>query len=286
VPSHEASYSPLLYIWFFGMLALVLTVAVRTAIVRARQRHTLQPWATSMGWTYQVRDRSLRGRWQGPPFAQTPSEQQYSDVITGTDRGHPFTAMVGEYHKHMEAILVIQLPASAPSVQVRPAGLEAMLMGSTVRLESEDFNRRFRVYADDPKSATDLLTPRVMAALLAGPDLSWRTSDWELIAWWPGEIHPAQLIAAQATLQHVIEGMPSFVANKYGTDPTTGPPGAPTEATHLVPAGHTAAGDQPSATAPAPLPPPGWFLDPHDPNQARFWNGAAWTTRTGAIRPR
>ena len=277
--------------WFFywglgGLFIYGVVMTTRSGITWYRQKRVVGSFARAKGWTYLPRDQTLQGRWQGPPFRQDVSEQAYTHIIRGTDHGHEFVGFEGAYEDHTVTILVTQLPASAPTVEVRPVGINtAFRAGQSVKLESADFNQRFRVYADIPKTASDVLTPLVMTALLQGPKLSWRTSGWELIAWWSGGMNPAKFLAAQATLRHVVEGLPSFVRNDYHTDPSTGPIPAPAEATHLVQAG------QPVPPAPAPqaqqaLPPAGWYLDPENPSAARYWNGAAWTTQRGAIRAR
>jgi hypothetical protein len=92
---------------------------------------------------------------------------------------------------------------------------------SDVELESEDFNRRFRVHASDPKFASDVLTPRTMQALLAQDCVSWRIRGTDILGWYGGKMEPAGVQAAVATLQTVVDGIPSFVWHDHGLGSTT-----------------------------------------------------------------
>ncbi|WP_237160334.1 DUF2510 domain-containing protein [Mycolicibacter engbaekii] len=42
----------------------------------------------------------------------------------------------------------------------------------------------------------------------------------------------------------------------------------------------------PSGEPAPPLPPAGWYLDPHHPHLLRYWDGSAWTQHTAPIRTR
>ena len=51
---------------------------------------------------------------------------------------------------------------------------DAIGLTSDVQLESEDFNRRFRVKSHDPAFASAVLNPRVMESLMTMPEVDWR----------------------------------------------------------------------------------------------------------------
>ena len=70
-----------------------------------------------------------------------------------------------------------------------PLGRVAAALGRQgVELESEDFNRRFRVRSDDPRTASDVLHPRMMAALLNGPFFDFRMESTDALSCWPGRM--------------------------------------------------------------------------------------------------
>jgi hypothetical protein len=109
----------------------------------------------------------------------------------------------------------LQLSAYLPVLQVTPEGLFSRLgnvLGfDDVELESEEFNRRFRVHAADRKFACDVLTPRTMEALLRHPDTSWRIEGVDILAWEDGRLTPAAVLQMLATFDAVLAGIPSFV---------------------------------------------------------------------------
>jgi len=94
-----------------------------------------------------------------------------------------------------------------------------------VELESEDFNRRYRVATRDPKFAYDVLNPRTMAALLARPVLHMRLSGEDALCWESGRLEPTDLLARLSTLHVLINGIPSFVWSDH--TPSAEQPGAP-----------------------------------------------------------
>lgn len=72
------------------------------------------------------------------------------------------------YTRHELPVGLIRLPASLPSpISIRPEDLVSRLglKHSGERFESEEFNRRFRVEADDPALATTLLDDDLQAHL-------------------------------------------------------------------------------------------------------------------------
>jgi hypothetical protein len=93
-----------------------------------------------------------------------------------------------------------------------------------VELESEDFNRRFRVKAHNPKFAYDVLSPRTMEALLARPPLHLRLLDLDAVCWENGKLQSADLPVRLSTLQALVAGIPSFVWTDHAL-PTDNPAG-------------------------------------------------------------
>jgi hypothetical protein len=95
-----------------------------------------------------------------------------------------------------------------------------MLGMQDIELESEDFNRRFRVRCDDAKLAYDVLPPRTMEALLARPALHVRLYGADDLLWESGPHRPSELLARLDTLSALLDGVPSYVWNdRKGTAP-------------------------------------------------------------------
>ena len=112
-----------------------------------------------------------------------------------------------------------------PTRMPRPAMGAAAAIGldPDIELESEDFNRRYRVSARQPKFASDVLTPRTMQALLARPATAMRIDGNVLIGWESGQLEPVGLLSRLATLHALVDGIPGFVWKDHGYDPGVGP---------------------------------------------------------------
>lgn len=102
----------------------------------------------------------------------------------------------------------------------RAAGAAGLL--SSIDLESEDFNRRFRVLASDRKLASDVLTPRTMQFVIAAQPEAWRLQGRHILSWHPGRQEPAEVVRTCAVLGRVLDGIPSFVWEDAGARPASG----------------------------------------------------------------
>jgi hypothetical protein len=109
----------------------------------------------------------------------------------------------------------LQLSSYLPVLQITPENMLTRIGHSLglddIDLESEDFNRRFRVHANDRKFASDVLTPRTMQALLARPSASWRITGSDIVTWSQSRLTPLGILQALSLLQLVVDGIPSFV---------------------------------------------------------------------------
>lgn len=220
---------------------LVFGVVVATAVAGFgwwqddRRRRLLVGFCAAEGWGYTARDDSVPSRWRGTPF-DTGHNRRSRNVINGVAHGRSFVAFDYSYQTDSRrrglgadqnggtqhfAVLGVSLPSWLPTMQIVPASVlsrfeAAIGIGSEIQLESEDFNRRFRVTARQPKFASDVLSPSTMQALLSSPVLAWRIEGAELIAWASGKLDPADLLVRLATVRAVVEGIPDFVWADHG----------------------------------------------------------------------
>jgi hypothetical protein len=253
------------------VLMLVMVVAVSyyvwTFLRDERQRRLVVGYCASMGWRYTGEDDSFAYRWNGTPFGEG-DRRRARNVVRGYDHGVPFVAFDYQYDTetsdgqgrkarttHHFGVAALALPGVLPRLQVTPEGVleraaAAVGLGGGIELESEDFNRRYVVHARDPKFASDVLTPRTMEALLAGPPLAWRIEVTDVVCWWSGRMHPVELAARLSTLRKVVEGIPSFVWHDNGVR---------TDGVWTDGVGTDGVGTAPSTqvAAPPPLVPPG-----------------------------
>lgn len=201
-------------------------------------------FATTRGWSFTVQDNSLAAHWVGEPFGQG-DRRRVTNVVRGTVGGRGLTAFDYAYDTttrsdgvekrttHRYAVVVIAMRAYLPTLQVSPESALHRIAAAAgviddIDLESEDFNRKFRVSAYDAKFASDVLHPRTMEMLTARPAFAFRLQGTDALAWTSGALAPLDIVTRSSTLDAVLDGIPDFVWKDNGADlggPTpAGPP--------------------------------------------------------------
>lgn len=221
-----------------GLLLVVLVAAVVGVGVVAyridqKRRERLMQYALMRGWTYVAEDPGLVDRWPGEPFGKG-DHRRARTVLTGTEDGRPFTAFEYSYETHTTdskggrsttthrwTVCVVPMPTWLGTVQVVPeTALDRMASAvglvTDIDLESEAFNRRFRVSASSRKLASDVLTPRTMEYLVAVGAEAWRTCGSDLVGFAQGRLDPAEVVKTCAVLGRVLDGVPAFVWKDAG----------------------------------------------------------------------
>jgi len=224
--------SPLLpFVGFAVVAAAVLWYGWYSA---KKRRELFHGFALSQGWTWVARDDSWAERFSGDPFGQG-DDRKACNVLSGAFRERPMVAFDYSYETHSTdsqghrsttthsyAICALALPAPLPTFELVPEGflgrVGTMLGMQDIELESEDFNRRFRVRCDEPKLAYDLLPARTMQALLTRPALHVRLRGNDALCWEDGSHSPSELLARLDTLSTLLDGVPSYVwSDRKGT---------------------------------------------------------------------
>lgn len=219
---------------------LILGIAVACTLFyfkwrsEQKRRALLLQWAAANNWNFAASDDTWCERWNGDPFG-SGDHRRARNVLTGQWQGRQFASFDYSYQTHSSngkggqttethyfAVSSISLPTFLPRLQVTPENILSRLgnaIGLTdIELESEDFNRAFRVHSDDAKFASDVLTPRTMQMLLTRPRFSWRIEGTDIVCWAEGEQHPGEVTARVATVIDVVKGIPSFVWHDNGYD--------------------------------------------------------------------
>ena len=216
------------------VVPMVLALAVGGVIsyvknLRAKQ-HTaeLAAYCASRGWRFSADDPyGLVNRWVGPPF-DAGRRPRVRNVITSEVRGRAMVAFdysyvvrQGKHTKTYEyAVVALGLPCALPELHVAPEGvftrLGTMLGMEDIDLESEEFNRQFRVRCPNSKFAHDVITPRTMHALLSMGPVEIRFEGTDALCYELGELDPVWVLGAVRALQTVLAGIPSFVWRDRG----------------------------------------------------------------------
>lgn len=210
-----------------GVLLLVAGLAWLGWYRTKRRRELLHGFALGNGWTHVARDDSWTRRFEGRPFG-AGDHRRAANVLQGSFRGRPMVAFDYSYQTHSSngnggstttthryAVCAVRLPCAVPRLELLPEGVLGRVgtaLGlQDLELESEDFNRRYRVQSDAPRFASDALPPRTMQALLARPALHLRLQGADALCWETGQHSPAELLARLDALCALLDGIPSFV---------------------------------------------------------------------------
>lgn len=223
----------------FGV-ALVITFAVLGYRRQRLRLSAIQAWALGGGWTMAECDDRWVGAFSGPPFGEG-GNRHADDVCTRLVEGleqvaftYRFdttstrtttnpdgsTSTTTDTDHHAFTVVARRLPAPLGPLQIarETVGQRVLraLGGQDVEVELADFNRRYRVTADDPKHALDLLNPRTVERLLAHADASLRLGDGWAVSVATGELQPDQAHERLSVLDDLLQGVPSFVWKDRG----------------------------------------------------------------------
>lgn len=185
-------------------------------------------YCEAQGWRFSADDPyDLLARWDGPPF-DTGRRRRAGNVVAADLDGRAMVAFEYAYDmrigKRTEtfhySVVALGMPCALPALHVAPEGaftrIGTALGLEDIELESEDFNRRFRVRCPDPKLAHDVLTPRTMETLLSLGRVQLRFAGTDALCYREGRLDPVEVLGRVRALQTVLDGVPSFVWRDRG----------------------------------------------------------------------
>ena len=219
--------SVLLVLGVVSVFGLVVAVAVYTYRQEQKRIAEIAGFAASQGWQFSKLDPfGLTDRWDGTPFGKGYA-RTVKNVVSGTYEGMPLVAFDYSYKEssgsgsnrntttYRFVVVALGMPCALPEVSLTPEGLFSRLgnvLGfQDIELESEDFNRRYRVRCENPKLAMDVLTPRTMEFLLANDVLAFRLVGPDAVSYDNARLSPYAIMSAAHLLAGVIHGVPAFV---------------------------------------------------------------------------
>ena len=199
-----------------SVLFLVLAIVVGVGLAyfsyyRAKKRREMfAALAAQYGWSYVPANNSLAGQWAGTPF-RTGDNRRAKNVLSGPYQGHQMVAFDYSYQTHTTngkgqrrttthkfGVVVMQLPGALPHLEVTHEGIFGGAVANAlgfrdIQFESEQFNRAFRVKADDERFGHAVVTPRMMELLLARGEIGWRFEGNSLVGWDSGAHNPNEV---------------------------------------------------------------------------------------------
>jgi hypothetical protein len=246
------------------LIPLVLVAVVAFAVWAYRQNQkkleAMAAAAAANGWTFAKEDNRWVDAWAVAPF-QTGRGRCVANCVSGTYRGAPFLAFEYHYyteststdaqghtrttrHNHRFDVAVLRLGAPVPDLSLSPEGAFARLVdavtGKDIDLESDAFNRAFRLHCADRTFAFDTFHARTMEYLLARGRISFDFTGGDVVLsrrgqgsfdpaiWGPGDqrVPLAQGVAPLDVVLNVLLGIPDFVWDDRGGRPATLPAAA------------------------------------------------------------
>jgi len=217
------------------LLAVAVVVVLGTgSFMVSRYLHRkrvaeLTSWAHTNGWAYAEDAGELVDRFVGAPFG-LGFGRKASHLLRTTMGGRPVVAFEYQYKERQGSgkdertvtytfeIVATTTPASRPTLQITQEHLGTRLLNAVglddLQLESEEFNRTFRVSSDDAKFAYDVLHPRTMEWMLADTrarELPVRFERSDILTWDSGRLNPQRAAWAATYLLDLVDRVPQFV---------------------------------------------------------------------------
>lgn len=211
---------------FVLVAVLVVAVVVFAFIATKKRRERTAAFAAARGLRYEQRNDSYVGLDWGAPFARGHS--RHADyVLSGTLKGRPvlcfeyqFTETSGAGDNRSSttyrySVFSTAVHRSLPRLGVGREGLGskiAKMVGvKDIELESEEFNKTFKVDCKVPKFAYDVLHPRMMEWMLQTDAPGFRVVDNNFIVIRGGRLDLESVDGTFAYLDSIILQVPQFV---------------------------------------------------------------------------
>jgi hypothetical protein len=206
-----SGFGPLIVLAVIGF-GVVGVIAVRVGRRNKQRVAELRDWALSQDFSFSEREEFPALPYQGPPF-DLGNRRRYRNLIRGRLAGLPLTAFDYSYETtssrrsgaggtvrntstHHLQVIAVDLPARRPRLSVTPKSLASRIAvvfgGQDIQIGLPDFDRTFRVRADDQQAARSLLGP-LAPALLAWPDQALRIEGSGLLVYRRGRLEAQEL---------------------------------------------------------------------------------------------
>ena len=218
----------------FGVILVLVLAFMIVSVVYAirasrRRRESIAAIVTTGGLSYVGEDRTLVDAFVGTPFG-TGSHRRARDVVAGNHAGAPFQTFAYSYETesrdangntstttHRFQVTWIPAPAPFPHVRITPDSgwLRALgsLAGHDLNTESAEFNARWRVRAQDERTAHAILTGPMIERLMRA-DVRDRAVVFQgvrLMSFAPQATDLTELNAVVGMLQDIAALIPPFL---------------------------------------------------------------------------
>ncbi len=160
----------------------------------------------------------------------------YHDVWTGTTDDHAWYLANAVTDRLTASVCTVAVGDPLPPLWIGPRDRTSSLpiLLKEVTLESEDFDRRYRVQALDRKYAFDMVSPRVMEIVMQRDDWTFFLAFSTLVCVCRERFADVEAMQERlALLLHLVEMVPSFVVDDRAIHLPTLPDGTPLDISAL-----------------------------------------------------
>ncbi|GAA4128092.1 hypothetical protein GCM10022215_39230 [Nocardioides fonticola] len=209
-----------------GVLLVGVLLAYLSYLAEKRRREALAAYAAGRGWSYTAADPALTRRFAGDPFGRGFGRRA-TNVIRGTHLDRRFTAFDYRYKErhgngkesrtvtYRYCLTVVELGVWTPGLVVDPENFlerfAGRLFNTDIELESEDFNRAFRINSPDRRFASAVLHPRMMEHLMRFTEIAWRFEGDAMLLVEDGEYDPTGIDARLGVMDSILDLVPEFL---------------------------------------------------------------------------
>jgi uncharacterized protein DUF3137 len=213
-------------VWIVIGLVVLLVIYLQRRMARKR-REAMAAWARARGFSFVAEDNAYIDRFRSGPFGKG-DRRTATNVITGVVDGRPVIAFDYSYDTestdskgnrtrttHRYNVAAVNLPATLPDLEVSRenffSSIGRALGFHDIEFENGEFNKEFKVHAEDRKFAYDIIHPRMMEWLLHTPGPSWSIERADLMCWAGGRAKPQDVEGHLNYLNAVVQQIPRFV---------------------------------------------------------------------------
>ena len=205
-----------------GVIALGVFAFVRAYKEGKRRKATIEATVAAYGLGHVAEDPARTSLFTSAPFG-TGDSRRARDVVWGAFDGRPFETFAYSYETHSTdsegrrtttthhyQVTWVPLPAPLPTLRLTADNgllrMAAKLGARDLKVESHEFNQRWKVWFQDERTAHAILTPRMIERFLA-PDTARRGYVFEGHMLFTYEQGPSDL----ADLHQVVTGLYSIL---------------------------------------------------------------------------
>ena len=192
----------------------------------ARQVHEV---AAARGWSVEKRMKDWETGWAISPLSNLKNVTvspgalgAHGSVLVGVAYLEGDSAIASaELKTFASRMAIAEIGVALPSMTLVSQGLREeilkLLGGRDLDVESEDFNKAWRVKTDDPRGAHGVLSPRVIEYLIGAPQkgVAIQLDGTRIVMWDDGTNASIDLGARARIIEGLVDRMPGFLKPKH-----------------------------------------------------------------------